>query len=157
MVLLDEEPHRLLASVQDNFGIDGDTAQIMRITDDLKTLQTTRQKAKDDQHKQLRQLSRTLNATKQTHDEAVKSQEKTRFGEKITALDREKFALAKKMIDLESSTHVLEGQLAKLREELEMLDADDPLDRAVQEEDDGTTFVPALLGMPNADAFGTID
>ncbi|KAA8895376.1 Spc24 subunit of Ndc80-domain-containing protein [Sphaerosporella brunnea] len=140
MVLLEEEPHRLLASVQENFGIDGDTAQIARISDDLKSLQSSRQKTKDDQQRLLRNLTRALNAAKQTHDEAAKTHQSARHVEKLYELDREKFNLGKKILDLEKQTHLLEGQLAQLRQELDNLDADDPTDRAVQEEDDGTTL-----------------
>jgi len=56
-------------------------------------------------------------------------------------LDRTKFALAKNVNDLESNVHALEGHLAKLKEELENLQNDDPMERAVLEAaDDGTTL-----------------
>ena len=139
MVLLGEKPHHLFTSVQENFVIDGDTAQLVRISGMLSTLRDSRRKAQNDQQVLVRTLARTLNAAKQTHDEAVKAHAATAFSDRAVALDRKKFALAKRLNDIESSTHSLEGQLAKLREQLETLDAEDPLEKAVVEEADAAT------------------
>lgn len=55
----------------------------------------------------------------------------------MLALDREKFQLAKSINELESSTHTLEGKLQQLKEELEMVDAEDVLaDPKMVAEDD---------------------
>lgn len=160
MVLLEEDPHKLLSSLQENFGIDGDISHLSRISSHLHTLRASRQKAKDDQQRNLRTLSRNLQSRRQAAEEATKTHEEQRFPEQVAMLDRKKFALAKGLNELESNAHTLEGQLARLREELEALDADDPVERAVVEgADEGITFVPPLppsLRMSNGNCALTV-
>lgn len=143
MVLLDEDPHKLLASVQENFGIDGDMATITRITDQRRCLRDDRTKKHEQQQQHLRTLARKLNLARQSYTDTQADHEAKQHSNNMMGLDRTKFALAKNVNDLESNVHALEGHLAKLKEELENLQNDDPMERAVLEAaDDGTTFVP---------------
>jgi len=158
MVVLEEDPHKLLSSLQENFGIDGDISQLSRISSHLHALRASRQKAKDDQQRNLRTLSRGLQSRRQAAEEAAKTHEEQRFPEQVAMLDRKKFALAKGLNELESSAHTLEGQLARLKEELEALDADDPVERAVVEgADEGITCVPFPRVMAGMGAHGMGD
>ena len=144
MVLFDEELHVLLASVQENFGIDADMAMTARIANCRRSLRDDRAKKREKQEQNLRTLARQLNMARQSCDDTRASHQAREHSKTMMELDRRKFALGKNVNDLESVAHTLEGQLAKLREELEMLDNDDPTDSAVREAaSDGITFVPS--------------
>ena len=142
-MLLEEDPHTLIASIHESFSIESDTSQITRVSDQLHHLRQAREKQRDEQQHLLRLLTRKLDVTRQSYDESAAEHALAGHNQAILALDRKKFALAKSVNDLESAAHALEGQLARLREELDTLDAEDPLARAVADGDEaGTTYAP---------------
>lgn len=69
---------------------------------------------------------------------AIAAAAKAEHGQNMLRLDREKFSLAKNINELESSSHHLEGQLARLREELESIDGEDAMQTAMMQAEDGT-------------------
>jgi kinetochore protein Spc24 len=98
----------------------------------------------DDSRDTLRGLSRKMAISKQSMGSSVDSAARKEHGANMLRLDREKFSLAKNINELESSSHHLEGQLARLREELEQVDGEDPMQTALMEAEDGTLYVPSL-------------
>ncbi|KAI5779237.1 Spc24 subunit of Ndc80-domain-containing protein [Geopyxis carbonaria] len=138
MVLLEEEPSKLLAALAANFDITSDTRAVARINDELATLRAARAKQADELRSHLRLLTRKADVAEQSVASSEAALRARNHGANMVALDREKFALAKSVNEIESNTHALEGQLARLREELEEVDAEDPEERAVLESEDGT-------------------
>lgn len=141
MVLLDEEPQKLLASVQQNFQITSDTAALSRISSNLSHLRSQRSQAQADTRHLLRLLSRQSELAAQSYEATAAAAHERKHGEKMVALDREKFALAKSVNELESQHHSLEGELARLRVELESVEDEDVIKREVEREVDGGTLL----------------
>ena len=73
------------------------------------------------------QLSRNLELARTSAEAAVALAAKREHAATMISLDREKFSLAKNINELESHSHNLEGTLARLKEELEMLDGESPM------------------------------
>jgi kinetochore protein Spc24 len=138
MVLLEEPPQKLIASVAENFNISSDVASIVRINSNLHTLQEARGKRLKDSRHLLRLLSRKVSLSKQAAEDAEAQEKERTHGDDMVRLDRDKFALAKSVNELESQSHNLEGQLARLREELEAVDREDPAQTALMDAEDGT-------------------
>jgi len=134
MVILDEAPAQLISSVNDNFDINSDTGSISRINENLKMLKDSRDKQQEDTRQILSLLSRKLDIAKSSYEETRTRHLQRDHSETMMNLDREKFSLAKKVNDLESNAHTLEMQLARLKDELEQLDAEDPMAKAVMED-----------------------
>lgn len=78
-----------------------------------------------------------MEIAKQSMEASVLAAAKAEHGQNMLLLDREKFSLAKNINELESSSHHLEGQLARLKEELES-DGEDAIQTALMEAEDGT-------------------
>ncbi|RPA94499.1 Spc24-domain-containing protein [Choiromyces venosus 120613-1] len=138
MVLLDEAPEFLIHEVLSNFNISSDMHSLTRISETLARISTTRSKTLDDSRATLRALSRKMEISKQSMEATASSASRKEHGANMLRLDREKFALAKGINELESSAHGLEGQLARLKEELEQVDKEDPMQSAAVEAEDGT-------------------
>ena len=79
-----------------------------------------------------------MEISKQSMEATASTAGRKEHGANMLRLDREKFALAKGINELESSAHGLEGQLARLKEELEQVDGEDPIQSALVEAGDGT-------------------
>ncbi|TGZ84725.1 Spc24-domain-containing protein [Ascodesmis nigricans] len=139
MPILDDDPCELLASLVDNFDIRADTRSLTRITDNLTQLRTTREKIVIDQRNVLRLLSRKAEVAESSLQSSLSAAKERKHSEKMLTAEREKFNLAKAVNELESTTHALEGQLARLRKELEGIEAVDVLKEEV-EGDDGITL-----------------
>lgn len=100
-----------------------------------------RGKILDDSRNTLRALARKMDIAKQSMEASVSAASKKEHGAKMIQLDREKFSLAKNINELESSSHHLESQLARLKEELEQVDGEDAMANAMMEAEDGTLYV----------------
>lgn len=140
MVLLEEPPDKILASVSESFSIDSDTAALKRTRDALQVLQNVRTRQLEASRNNFRTLSRKVDIARQSYQEAGAANQKRDHAQKMLDLDREKFALGKRVNESESQAHTLEGQLAKLKDELEAVERDNPLERAVATTDDGTVL-----------------
>lgn len=134
MVLLEEEPREFLSSLIKNFEL-SDTRQISRINDSLRTLSTARAKEQDTVRSTLRQISRKSDFAEQSLKETEKAHREANHPERMTRLDREKFALGKAVNELESKAHSLEGRLARLREQARNVEEEDPYERALGEQE----------------------
>jgi len=111
---------------------------VTRINETLARITSERERIKDDEQTMLRALSRKMEISKQSMEATVSAAGRKEHGANMLRLDREKFALAKGINELESSAHGLEGQLARLKEELEQVDGEDPMQSALVEAEDGT-------------------
>ncbi|KAH8155342.1 uncharacterized protein LAJ45_00352 [Morchella importuna] len=138
MVLLDEEPHSLISHCIENFNISGDMECLAKCKSDLSKVADKRGKILDDSRNTLRALARKMDIAKQSMEASVAAASKKEHGAKMIKLDREKFSLAKNINELESSSHHLESQLARLKEELEQVDGEDAMANAMMEAEDGT-------------------
>ena len=85
-------------------------------------------------------LSRSLEVSKSAAQAAQQAVEKKQHGDTMIQLDREKFSLAKGINDIESNCHNLEGTLARLKEELEMLDQESPMQSNQAHSEDETVL-----------------
>ncbi|KAL7269864.1 putative kinetochore protein spc24 [Rhizina undulata] len=149
MVILEEKPHKLIAEVIGNFNIANDVQSIARTKAKLSHITTTREKSRDECQNLMRSLSRIRDVTKQSCEASMNSSSRKEHGQTMLKLDKEKFSLAKKVNDIDSGMHALEGQLARLREELEAVDSEDAVQQAMEAED-GTVLrlkVYRSLGM----------
>lgn len=81
-----------------------------------------------------------MDISKQSAESSIAAASKKEHGANMLRLDREKFSLAKNINELESSSHHLEGQLARLKEELEQVDGEDAMQTAMMEAEDGTLY-----------------
>jgi kinetochore protein Spc24, fungi type len=61
----------------------------------------------------------------------------------MVTLDREKFSLAKNINELESGSHTLETNLARLKEELENVGNEDDSNKENVDADDATMYLPS--------------
>lgn len=111
---------------------------LSRINESLSSIADMRTKTLDDSRNLLRALSRRMEIAKQSMEASVVAAAKAEHGQNMLRLDREKFSLAKNINELESSSHHLEGQLARLKEELESVDGEDAMQTAMMEAEDGT-------------------
>ncbi|KAF8455032.1 Spc24 subunit of Ndc80-domain-containing protein [Kalaharituber pfeilii] len=127
MVILDEDLGVLIESTVQNFNIKSDIQSLERANEHLQAITKTRTAAVDESRNNLIALSRKLELAKSTTSSLLKSHAAKDHSATMLALDREKFTLAKNINELESTTHTLEGKLQQLKEELEMVDNEDPL------------------------------
>lgn len=134
---LTSSPDKLIHEVLSNFNISSDVQSLSRINETLFTIAETRTKTLDESRNLLRALSRRMEIAKQSMEASVLAAAKAEHGQNMLLLDREKFSLAKNINELESSSHHLEGQLARLKEELES-DGEDAIQTAMMEAEDGT-------------------
>lgn len=137
--ILEDEPSELLCSLIDNFNIPNDTRALSRIADNLTKLRSSRQKVQDEHRATLRLLSRKAEIAGSSLESSIAAAKARNHSEKMLIADRENLGLAKSVNELESTTHALEGQLARLREELKKIESTDLLGTAV-EEDDGAAL-----------------
>lgn len=131
-------PEKLIHDVLANFSISSDMQSLTRINETLSSVSVTRAKTLVDSRNLLRALSRRVDIARQSMEAAIAAAAKAEHGQNMLRLDREKFSLAKNINELESSSHHLEGQLARLREELESIDGEDAMQTAMMQAEDGT-------------------
>ena len=90
-------------------------------------------------------LSRKLDLSKSTLDSSLNSPNRQAHAESMLKLDREKFALAKNINELESGSHALETTLARLKEELENVGNEEEVNKENEDVDDATMYFLAGL------------
>jgi kinetochore protein Spc24 len=132
---------KLIGHCIENFNISGDMESLAKCKGDLSKVADMRGKILDDSRNTLRALARKMDIAKQSMEASVSAASKKEHGAKMIQLDREKFSLAKNINELESSSHHLESQLARLKEELEQVDGEDAMANAMMEAEDGTLYV----------------
>jgi kinetochore protein Spc24, fungi type len=86
-------------------------------------------------------LSRKLDLSKSTLESSINSPSRQTHSNAMLSLDREKFALAKNINELESGSHALEATLNRLREELENVGTEEEANKENENADDATVYV----------------
>lgn len=123
-MLLDETPASLLRHTLSNFSTAPDRAAITRINESLSTIADSRAYRLSESEKALRLLSRRLATVSQQHREALQGHDSARHGAEIVELDSKKFRVAKMAQELEVEGERLEGELGRLRKQLERLESE---------------------------------
>ncbi|KAK6512755.1 kinetochore-associated Ndc80 complex subunit spc24 [Arthrobotrys conoides] len=127
MPLLDTPPATLCHSVLEAFHIQSDIERLATINENAQTLQKLRKTELDETRAALRSLSRSLDAAKSSVEASLAVAAKREHAKTILDLDKQKFALAKNVTELEKSNHLMEANLAKMKDEYEGLDLESPM------------------------------
>ena len=122
MVLFDESPTALLRETTNQFHIAPDRDSLSRIYDSLTSLSTARQSRLGHQHAVLKSLSRKLNGLEEGRRWEEDRHDAGGHAERMLKMDTEKFRIAKGVSDAEIEGERLEGELAGLRTQAEMLE-----------------------------------
>ncbi|KAF2719317.1 Spc24-domain-containing protein [Polychaeton citri CBS 116435] len=122
MVFLEEDPVSLIAETTNQFHTAPDKNSLTRISGSLHSLAAARQSRLDQQHHVLKSLSRRLNNLQSRQDFEESRHDAGKHASEILELDSEKFRIAKGASDLEIEGERLRGELAGLRQQLEILD-----------------------------------
>ncbi|KAK7207067.1 Spc24 subunit of Ndc80-domain-containing protein [Myxozyma melibiosi] len=130
----------LVASTAANFQIAPDVQAVSRISDHIRILKAARELERDQQMELLRALSRRTELAKSAVT-SLSSPSKRNHTERMLALDREKFALAKTINELESAYHSSETTLARLNNDLEKLRSEDVLASESSAQQDSTILL----------------
>ncbi|EFX03083.1 putative kinetochore protein spc24 [Grosmannia clavigera kw1407] len=121
-MLFEEDPSVLIQHTVDNFNIGPDKAAVARIKESLATLQEARQLQIEQTETSLKKLARQLNTLGSQHDELAAKHSAAAHASTISALDTEKFRVAKTASDLEMETERLSAQAADLSARLQELE-----------------------------------
>jgi kinetochore protein Spc24 len=122
MVLFDEDPTALLKETTNQFHIAPDRDAISRISDSLSTLNNARSSRLGQHHAILKSLSRQLNGLEEGRKWEEDHHDAGGHAERMLKMDTEKFRIAKGVSDAEVESERLEGELAGLRAQLEVLE-----------------------------------
>ncbi|KAK9450676.1 Spc24 subunit of Ndc80-domain-containing protein [Limtongia smithiae] len=133
----------LISSTTENFQIAPDVQAITRISDHIRILKAARDLERDQQLDILRSLSRRLELAKAAVSTPA-SPRRRQHTSRMLALDRQKFALAKNINDLESAYNSSEATLARLNDELNKLRNEDVLETESGAQQDSTVAVNML-------------
>lgn len=118
---MESEFATLLKSTRENFEIDEDINTFDRIGENLKRIKERRTRQIDENQDVLRSLSRKLELTQSSLESTKNSSAQKQAAEETMQLEREKFALAKSINDLEADYASNLATLEKLKDELEEL------------------------------------
>ncbi|KAF3918691.1 hypothetical protein AA313_de0207087 [Arthrobotrys entomopaga] len=127
MPLLDTPPATLCHSVLEAFNIQSDVERLTTVNENSQTLNKLRKEELDRIRQDLRALSRKLESAKSSAEASLALSAKREHAKTILDLDKQKFALAKNVTELEKSNHLMEANLAKMKDELESLDLESPM------------------------------
>ncbi|KAJ6257056.1 hypothetical protein Dda_7940 [Drechslerella dactyloides] len=127
MPLLDTAPSALCHSVLEAFNIQSDVDRLGTINENIQTLAKLRKTELDETRAVLRSLTRSLDAAKTSVEASLAVAAKREHAKTILDLDKQKFALAKNVTELEKSNHLMEANLAKMKDEYESLDHESPM------------------------------
>lgn len=127
MPLLTTAPAKLCKDTMEAFHIQSDLDRITAANENTHALSKLRKDTLDEHRQILRSLSRSLDAAKTSVDAAMSVAAKREHAKTILDLDRQKFAYAKNVTELEKTNHTMEAQLAKMRDEYEGLDLENPM------------------------------
>jgi len=121
MVLFDESPTALLRETTNQFHIAPDRDSISRISDSLSALSTARSSRLGQHHAVLKSLSRKLNGLDEGRRWEEDRHDAGGHAERMLKMDTDKFRIAKGVSDAEIESERLEGELAGLRAQLDVL------------------------------------
>ena len=143
MVLFDESPVTLIRETTHQFHIAPDRDSLSRITDSLSSLSTARQSRLSNHQSTLKSLSRRLNGLEEGRRWEDERHDAGGHAERMLKMDTEKFRIAKGVSDAEVEGERLEGELASLRTQAEMLEREGPEGgrRGVYEGEDEVVYV----------------
>jgi kinetochore protein Spc24 len=122
MVLFDEDPTALLRETTNQFHIPPDKDSLARISSSLGALSTARQSRLDQHHGILKSLSRRLNSLEEGRRWEEDRHDAGGHAERMLKMDTEKFRIAKGVSDAEIESERLEGELAGLRTQMDVLE-----------------------------------
>lgn len=122
MVLFDEDPNQLLKETISQFHIAPDRDSLSRISDSLSLLSNARVSRLDQQRAALKSLSRRLNGLQEGRKWEEDRHDAGGHAERMLKMDTEKFRVAKGASDAEIEGERLEGELASLRQHLDVLE-----------------------------------
>ncbi|KAK9472243.1 Spc24 subunit of Ndc80-domain-containing protein [Dipodascopsis tothii] len=114
----------LVSQTVGNFHIKPDVQTIARIDEHLRILDSAREVERDHQHDILRSLARQLDLAKSA-GQLNAADAGDAHSRRMDELEREKFGLAKTINDLEAAHHNTEASLARLKDQLAQLEAED--------------------------------
>lgn len=118
----------LISSTYKSFSIEDDIGAISRINESLLAARQLRQKRRLESRAVLADQSRTLESLRHQID-CTRNSITVDHSTTMNALDRDKFALAKGINDLETTTHSLEQSLRQVRAETDSLNLSVEQDR----------------------------
>lgn len=122
MVLFDEDPKELLKETTAQFHIAPDRDSLSRISGSLNSLSNARTSRIDHHHAILKSLSRRLNGLEEGRRWEEDRHDAGGHAERMLKMDTEKFRVAKGVSDAEIEGERLEGELASLRQQLDVLE-----------------------------------
>lgn len=122
MVLFDEDPKELLKATTAQFHIAPDRDSLSRISDSLSSLSNARTSRINHQQALLKSLSRRLNGLEEGRRWEEDRHDAGGHAERMLRMDTEKFRVAKGASDAEIEGERLEGELASLKQQLEVLE-----------------------------------
>ncbi|CAN6665147.1 hypothetical protein TRVA0_036S01266 [Trichomonascus vanleenenianus] len=130
----------LLRSTINNFEIEEDLQTFDRIDVNLKRLREKRDLKLEETRAVLKNLSRQADLARASAESSQNTQLQKQAAEDAMKLEREKFALAKNINDLESSYASNLAILEKLKDELEQLNSEDTVESAGVYVEDATVL-----------------
>ena len=122
MVLFDEDPTALLKETTNQFHIAPDRDSISRISDSLSALSTARSSRLGQHHAILKSLARQMNGLEEGRRWEEGRHDAGEHAERMLKMDTEKFRIAKGVSDAEIESERLQGELAGLRTQLDVLE-----------------------------------
>lgn len=122
MVLFDEDPQELLKQTTAQFHIAPDRDSLSRISDSLTSLSNARSSRIDHHHAILKSLSRRLNGLQEGRRWEEDRYDAGGHAERMLKMDTEKFRVAKGVSDAEIEGERLEGELASMKQQLDLLE-----------------------------------
>lgn len=122
MVMLDEDPKALLKETTAQFKIAPDRDSLSRISGSLTSLSNARTSRRDHHQAILKSLSRRLNGLEEGRKWEEEHHDVGGHAERMLKMDTEKFRVAKGVSDVEIEGERLEGELAGLRTQLDVLE-----------------------------------
>lgn len=123
---------QLIQSTRTNFTLAPDQQAISRINETVEATREARQSRRDESRAVLRALSRNLQLARDASDAERRARAALDHTNVMLERDREKFALAKSLNEIEASAASLELQLEEAQSELAALEATRPSEAALQ-------------------------
>ncbi|KAI8912238.1 Spc24 subunit of Ndc80-domain-containing protein [Powellomyces hirtus] len=105
-----------------------DAALIRSITDLAQRTEDVRAEVVDDARATLKALARQLQVAKEAANNPKRQVDVNQHAERMIALDREKYTVAKEMADMEDSIESLESQLDQLDREMRELEREEEVE-----------------------------
>ncbi|RUP47543.1 Spc24 subunit of Ndc80-domain-containing protein [Jimgerdemannia flammicorona] len=120
-----DEPRALIQQTVAMFNPSGDVEAVHRISETMRQTEEIRKKSRQESQGVLRALSRKLESVKSGATRPPGVADEHAHAARMVGLDREKFALAKGINELEQNLSSLEAGLQQIRDEIAALEAED--------------------------------